>query len=428
MLKIGWVDLSNDDRDKVMAVIDLMESSASAVDELGIGVIRDRFADCLFPGTSTIQTRSKYFFIIPWIMKEVENKSGETVEVFRKQLRKEELKLITILKENEQNKTGTIEQKGIIGSRSGNSLKRLPSEIYWNGLRTYGILRVPNASLTQYMHLCKKRSKVKGLKAYNTNTDENGTAYESELAGLDTIWNILTPKDEWRKDIDMTLTYDEAKFLIHRIQVAEKSKDSLLAILVNEVQKNLNFYNQLSETPFEELDNLPFYKDMCDEIKWVYQAAKSFSFIIKGAHIRYNYILFRKAGYEIDAMEEEWTQWLAQLKEFDFNMFDVKHIYNKLKIHHKDVRYFVTRWVEVCQDIENVHDEQIDKLIIDREKLIKGKTRAKLINAKKYCEEKQIQSGQQVGINKLDYRWENVKRHIEDITEGLRYRDVQSSE
>lgn len=39
MFKIGWVDLSNDDRDKVMAVIDLMESSASAVDELGIGVI-----------------------------------------------------------------------------------------------------------------------------------------------------------------------------------------------------------------------------------------------------------------------------------------------------------------------------------------------------------------------------------------------------
>lgn len=428
MFKIGWVDLSNDDRDKVMAVIDLMESSASAVDELGIGVIRDHFADCLFPGTSTIQTRSKYFFIIPWVMKEVENKSAHSVETFRKQLRKEELKLIDILKDNERNKTGTIEQKGIIGSRSGRSLKRLPSEIYWNGLRTYGIFRIPNASLAQYMHLCQKRNKIKGLKAYNTNTDENGVVHESEVADLDTIWNILRPKDEWRKDIDMSLTFDEATFLIHRIQVAEKSKDSLLATLVSEVQKDPDFYNQLAETSFEELDRLPFYKELDSETKWVYEAAKNFSFIIKGAHIRYNYILFREAEYEIDSMEEEWTKWLAQLKEFDFNMFDVKKVYNKLNIHHKDVRYFVSSWVEACQDIENVNDEQIDKLIIDREKLIKGKTRAKLINAKKYCEEKQIQSGQQVGINKLDYRWGNVKRHIEDITEGLRYRDVQSSE
>lgn len=42
-------------------------------------------------------------------MKEVENKSAQTVEIFRKQLRKEELKLIDILKDNERNKTGTIE-------------------------------------------------------------------------------------------------------------------------------------------------------------------------------------------------------------------------------------------------------------------------------------------------------------------------------
>nr|WP_288913835.1 DUF6361 family protein [uncultured Lachnoanaerobaculum sp.] len=29
---------------------------------MGIGIVRDAFANCFFPGTSTVQTRAKYFF------------------------------------------------------------------------------------------------------------------------------------------------------------------------------------------------------------------------------------------------------------------------------------------------------------------------------------------------------------------------------
>ena len=39
-----------------------------AVDELGIGIIRDGFANYFFPVTSTIQIRARYFFIIPYAM------------------------------------------------------------------------------------------------------------------------------------------------------------------------------------------------------------------------------------------------------------------------------------------------------------------------------------------------------------------------
>ena len=35
-----------------------------AVDEIGIGLIRDAFANYFFPGTSTVQTRAKYFLIV----------------------------------------------------------------------------------------------------------------------------------------------------------------------------------------------------------------------------------------------------------------------------------------------------------------------------------------------------------------------------
>lgn len=63
-MQLGWIDFSKEDRQKAFDVINLL-SEQGAVDELGIGVIRDAFANYFFPGTSTIQTRAKYFLIVP---------------------------------------------------------------------------------------------------------------------------------------------------------------------------------------------------------------------------------------------------------------------------------------------------------------------------------------------------------------------------
>lgn len=65
-MQLGWIDFSREERNKVMATLDLL-SATTALDELGIGTLRDRYANILFPGISTIQTRAKYFVIIPYI-------------------------------------------------------------------------------------------------------------------------------------------------------------------------------------------------------------------------------------------------------------------------------------------------------------------------------------------------------------------------
>ena len=70
-MPLGWIDFSRSDRDKVLNVLELL-SEQGTLDELGIAPIRDGFADIFFPGTSTIQTRAKYFFIVPYAMKDVE--------------------------------------------------------------------------------------------------------------------------------------------------------------------------------------------------------------------------------------------------------------------------------------------------------------------------------------------------------------------
>ncbi len=67
MNQIGWIDFSPTHRNKVMLVMDFFKEQG-VIDELGLGTIRDAISDLLFPGTSTIQTRAKYFLLIPWIL------------------------------------------------------------------------------------------------------------------------------------------------------------------------------------------------------------------------------------------------------------------------------------------------------------------------------------------------------------------------
>lgn len=67
MAQIGWIDFSPTHRDRVGAVLDLL-CPESMVDKLRLGTLRDAMSNQLFPGISTIQSRAKYFFIIPYIL------------------------------------------------------------------------------------------------------------------------------------------------------------------------------------------------------------------------------------------------------------------------------------------------------------------------------------------------------------------------
>ena len=68
---LSWLDHSERDRRRALDVIDLFRERETR-DELGIGSVRDAFADLLFPATSTIQTRAKYLLFVPWTYMELE--------------------------------------------------------------------------------------------------------------------------------------------------------------------------------------------------------------------------------------------------------------------------------------------------------------------------------------------------------------------
>lgn len=61
---VAWLDTSADEQRRVRDLIALFEETESR-DELGIDQIRDVLSDVLFPGTSVLQTRARYFLLVP---------------------------------------------------------------------------------------------------------------------------------------------------------------------------------------------------------------------------------------------------------------------------------------------------------------------------------------------------------------------------
>ena len=69
-MRLGWVDYSKDDKKKALDLLDSIYESGT-LDELGLAPIRDGFSNLFFPGITTIQTKAKYFLIVPYALKEI---------------------------------------------------------------------------------------------------------------------------------------------------------------------------------------------------------------------------------------------------------------------------------------------------------------------------------------------------------------------
>ena len=129
---LAWVDFDQADRDRTRRIMDLFGQEDSR-DELGLGSVRDALADLMFPGTSTIQTRLRYMLFVPWIYQMAGQEAG-TATVRQTLARGLEFRLIHALIRGNG-------PRNVIGSEAKETLKRLPSDVYWAGLYTFGIRR-----------------------------------------------------------------------------------------------------------------------------------------------------------------------------------------------------------------------------------------------------------------------------------------------
>ena len=178
-MQLGWIDFSKEDRQKALDVIDLL-SEQGAVDELGIGIVRDAFANYFFPGTSTVQTRAKYFLIVPYVLQEaVDGRYGKDVNRILREIDLAEKDCgIRLLKANPK-------ADGVIGTRvlPKGWVARRPSDIYWNGIRTYGIFCDYGLSIPEYVSLAVSlREQKLAARLGNRNDDAEENEQEEETS------------------------------------------------------------------------------------------------------------------------------------------------------------------------------------------------------------------------------------------------------
>ena len=92
MSLFAWPDYSEIERGRMMDVIDLFREKET-IDELGLGAIRDAIGNRLFPGTSTVMSRARYYLLVPWTYQALEAKQVPAAK-FAHRARNAELELI----------------------------------------------------------------------------------------------------------------------------------------------------------------------------------------------------------------------------------------------------------------------------------------------------------------------------------------------
>ena len=410
---IGWVDFSSEHREKVKSVIDLL-STPGVIDELGIGVIRDSFSDSLFPGISTIQTRAKYFLIVPRIFKDFEKLPAH---------KRRRRKLADFLNEQENQCMEAMVanhqddgQDGIIGESFADKqgeVQRKPSSVYWTGIRQFGLIQT-NLSLQAF---CRKfanpdqplQDLVQG--SDKTKGDDPDAAEQAN----ETI-NGPSFEDDWIEHLTVYLTHEQATFLSR--QIAARVQFSLLGqiLLDNEVlQKFLALPNEWNFTTLA--DEAPFLGQFPDELQRIIAAARDFWQLMKGAHIRYNCVLQAKRGTSElrEEFEAMWTVWVQELQSFPWDRWETGFLWQLAKRYHRRVRSntvtFVESWINHVQS--GADADKLDRLVTRQEQCNKG-TRARLDPGADVSERKWV------GIDDLNYRLNVARTIIRDIDTGLK--------
>ncbi|GJQ29587.1 MAG: hypothetical protein HBSAPP03_14710 [Phycisphaerae bacterium] len=396
----SWLDFAESDRQRAMQVIDLFREK-STVDELGFAPIRDGFADYLFPGTSTIQTRARYFLFVPWLASAFKQ-GPQSVEELAAKLRRREARLIQSLLNRGE------EQGGIIGREAQGKLKRMPSSVYWRGLYQWGIRLFPG-SIDQYL-----KRVLRGENGRRVARTDDG----EPVGAVARHWHPGLPAapDDLFERASLDLTKIEAEFLRERI--CASYPESMLAYVVNRSTGALNARFAWAE---EVRAMLP------SALKEVVEHARLFSLCAWGGPLTYaRMIAVMKGNAElVAAIDDSLASWQAELEDdaevltrWDLDAFWA-HVHTMNPRLSPGTRDFAERWIKTAlraaegQRVWN--DAAVSEAIKKRELQLKG-GRARLRPENQRGRDRWQGDAEAF---RMDYRWRPAQIIVNDIVRGL---------
>jgi len=393
-LVLAWLDSSEHERRRALDVIDLF-SQSETVDELGLGTVRDTIADVLSPGTSTIQTRGRYFFFIAWVYQQLEKRGYRrgTAEAARRG----EVELIEALSQSE-------DTRGVIGIDSGAKLRRLPSEIYWAGLGRLGFRLFEGSRSTYHRALDRGISEA--------GRDDTNDVSHGHLRGN---WHPHLPAAPatFPSGATLALTHAEAEFF--REQIRFHAQGSLLAFLA-EGGSSVEAIGFPWEHPELEAMN-------GDLRQWLHDA-RCYSDLMSGAQLLYNFLLAEKKRMDLHSTEyaERIAGWRNRTNANHATLaaWDRASFWDRIRRRNarlpRGVWRFSEDWIQLVlsrQPLVSIDNPTARGLIAARERELKG-PRARLFS--------QVHLDLWRGASSpepLDYRWSVTRRLVDDVVAGL---------
>jgi hypothetical protein len=391
----SWLDLRDEDVQRVREALAGFDNQGM-VDPLGFGTVRDAFSDMLFPGVSTVQTRARYFLLVPWLFKQLDIE-GTRPSDGAARARELELDLIeTLLR-------GSTEREGIIGREARQSTQQLPSFIYWGGLARWGIRQFEGTRQDYFRTLGRRPRALR-------------TQSEDEVDPIRGPWHGDLPRtpDNLFAATSLDLNSDEADFLTGRI--LNSVPDSYLAMLVRD-----GTADQAADSPWEH----PLAATVTPKMRGILHHARLFSSAAHGAGLLYNAEMSRLLESDggsglLDDFDTEYGDWLDQMAGMRSELLAWNRDEFWLIVASQNprvpsrARYFVDWWLDLVVDsaLLIARDPSIVKELRTREAQLKG-ARAKLANRRA-----RERSPSSQGADQMFFRWPTARRIILDIHEG----------
>ena len=209
----GWLDYDENETEGFRKTFELFEDKET-VDSIGIAPIRDALSNVLFPAISTIQTRPRYFFFVPWILQILQARRTSPSQFGDERKTLEKVLIKSLLAGGERH--------NVIGSRAGDKIRQFPSAVYWGGIQTLGIKTVSGS-----LHTFEDELSIRS----STRLGSGDIDEESEVGRLSYFDLNLPARPEGfpEEEITLDLTFEEADYLFDKVQT--RFPESLLAQL-----------------------------------------------------------------------------------------------------------------------------------------------------------------------------------------------------
>lgn len=401
---IAWLDTTTDQQRIAREMVSLFMQSESR-DELGIAQIRDVLSNWLFPGTSVLQARARYFVLIPWCFQVAEARAersrSKTVEQHARDVQRE---MIMTMKRDHSG------ESGLIGKDVGANIQTLPRDLFWTGLVTFGI----------------RRSEL-----YIPPAQRQGSGEATELAvRLPTMWDPNLPErpKDFPADVPhgLDMSSAEAQWLSERMRTGREETylAHLLTLDPSLIAAAGQPWDVVTDTPFVALDH-----------------AHRFSWVMHGASLVYNLLVARRYAQTpdlnaIDATElterfeeriREWADTMSPNTDprgWDFSAFQSAVDQRNQRISPRTWE-FVRAWINLCATLgptEAAMSLEAADLIRKREQRKGSKSRlggnVRVLEA----------WGGASGDGALTFRWPVIRRLLLDINGGLGTQEVTSAD